>query len=436
MKQVMSRRMFGKSIFQQTRGVLQVAVLGPDGNLWQESTPFGTVPNPGRQLIASNVQAFQMFSSPTTAPVFYILKADDSLWLGEQQIDFSVAAFDAIDANTVCVLGKDGNLWLEHGPFNAVPAPRVQIDGSVASFYALDANTIYVLGTDGSLWLEFGPFGKVPPSRQLVDGSVAVFVPLSTTACYVLGSNGALWLERGPFGNVPPPRQQVDGNVAAFCPFTDGLCYVLGTDGNLWLEQGPFGHIPPPRQRVDSNVTAFEMVDNGDLYVLGSDGKIWLEHGPFTQVPPRREQVDALGLPGSSTWSGGLGFGSGATNANFNFRLVLSSNGTANFSGTYNDTGSIPIFGSPAQNWVVAAALPAGTKLLTFSATGNTPSAQSTTWNTSSSNQQIALAWPLIAGGTVNYRVSDTSDLGGILDDIEQAAGAVVEVIGIIADFA
>ena len=227
----------------------------------------------------------------------------------------------------------------------------------------------------------------------------------------------------------------MDGNVAAFCPFTDGMCFVLGTDGSLWLEQGPFGHVPPPRQRVDSNVTAFEMVDNGDLYVLGSDGKIWLEHGPFTQVPPRREQVDALGLPSSWTWSGGLGFGSGPTNANFNFRLVLSSNGTANFSGQYNDTGSIPIFPSPAQNWVVAAGLPAGTKLLTFSATGNTPSAQSTNWNTSSSNQQIALAWPLIVGATVNYRVSDTSDLGGILNDIEQAASAVVEVVGIIAYF-
>ena len=176
----MSRRMVGKSIFQQTRGVLQVAVLGPDGNLWQESTPFGTVPNPGRQLIASNVQAFQMFSNPTTAPVFYILKADDSLWLGEQQIDYGVAAFDAIDANTVCVLGKDGNLWLEHGPFNSVPAPRAQIDGSVASFYALDANTIYVLSTDRSLWLEFGPFGEVPPDRQLVDCNVAVFVAICT----------------------------------------------------------------------------------------------------------------------------------------------------------------------------------------------------------------------------------------------------------------
>ena len=146
-------------------------------------------------------------------------------------------------------------------------------------------------------------------------------------------------------------------------------------------------------------------------------------------MPPRRERVDALGLPGSWTWSGGLGFGSGATNANFNFRLVLSSNGTANFSGTYNDTGSIPIFQSPAQNWVVVAALPAGTKLLTFSATGNTPSAQSTTWNTSSSNQQIALAWPLIVGGTVNYSVSDTSDLGGILNDIDQAAAGVMTIL-------
>jgi hypothetical protein len=71
----------------------------------------------------------------------------------------------------------------------------------------------WVLGTDGNLWLEQGPFGTVPPSRQHIDGNVAAFQPIDLNDVLVLGSNGNLWLEHGPFGVVPPSRQQVDGNV-------------------------------------------------------------------------------------------------------------------------------------------------------------------------------------------------------------------------------
>jgi hypothetical protein len=34
-----------------------------------------------------------------------------------------------------------------------------------------------VLGTNGNLWLEHGPFGTVPPPRQQVDGNVALGPP-------------------------------------------------------------------------------------------------------------------------------------------------------------------------------------------------------------------------------------------------------------------
>jgi hypothetical protein len=77
----------------------------------------------------------------------------------------------SIDANTIYVLGQDGKLWLEHGPFNSVPPPRQQVDGNVAAFDPVDGNNIYVLGSDGKFWLEFGPFGRVPPNRQIVTCS-------------------------------------------------------------------------------------------------------------------------------------------------------------------------------------------------------------------------------------------------------------------------
>jgi hypothetical protein len=82
------------------------------------------------------------------------------------------------------------------------------------TFQALSDTEVLVLGTNGNLWLEQGPFGTVPPPRQQVDGNVRTFQALSATEVLVLGTNGNLWLEQGPFGTVPPPRQQIDGNVA------------------------------------------------------------------------------------------------------------------------------------------------------------------------------------------------------------------------------
>ena len=78
------------------------------------------------------------------------------------------------------VLGSDGNLWLEHGPFGKVPPPHQQIDGNARAFQALSDTEVLVLGSDGNLWLEHGPFGKVPPPRQQIDGNVRDFQALST----------------------------------------------------------------------------------------------------------------------------------------------------------------------------------------------------------------------------------------------------------------
>lgn len=174
--------------------------------------------------------------------------------------------------------------------------------------------------------------------------------------------------------------------------------------------------------------------------MLGTDQNLWLEHGPFGSVPPPRQQVDALGLPSSITWSGGLGLGSGPTNANSNYSLTLSSDGGAHFSGAYNDTGSVPIINSPPQDWVAGVGLPAAGRLFSFSASGQTPHAQTTKWDQTAHNPQIALLWPLIYGATDTFNVSDSSDLGSVLDDILNAIESggqlvleAIDVIGIVA---
>ncbi len=219
----------------------------------------------------------------------------------------------------IFVLGSDGNLWLEEGPFGTqIPPARVQVDGNVnlyAAFQAFFWNEIFVCGSDGNLWLEEGPFGTIPlpgssyppspGSRVQIDGSVSGFYAWDPGNVFVLGNDGNLWLEFG-FGTttpaVPPPRYPVDGNVAEFQPISLDEVFVLGQDGNLWQEFGPFGTVPLPscngetsgcRNQVDANVNSFWAVDSENVYVLGTDKNLWLEQGIFgKKIPPARVQVD------------------------------------------------------------------------------------------------------------------------------------------------
>ncbi|MDR3502285.1 MAG: hypothetical protein P4L79_06845 [Legionella sp.] len=212
------------------------------------------------------------------------------------------------------VLGSNGNLWLETGPFGDTArtiATRQQIDANVTNLYsqvgenhvwrtgfqALNPGEIYVLGTDNNLWLEHAPFNSIPPSRIQIDANVETFQAIDLGTVFVLGTDGNLWLEHGPFDKIPPPRQQVDGNVLGFQVLDLNTVFVLGTDGNLWLEYGPFGQeIPPRRDQVDANVIQFWAMDQGTVYVLGNDLTFWYEPGPFGDlniVTSNRTQIDA-----------------------------------------------------------------------------------------------------------------------------------------------
>jgi hypothetical protein len=172
-------------------------------------------------------------------------------------------------------------------------ASRSQIDGNVRSFQALDQQHAFVLGSDGRLWAENGPWGTVPPSRSPVDANVVAFQALDGQHAYVLGTDGRLWEEYGPWGSVPPSRSLVDAGVSSFQALDGQHAYVLGTDARLWDEKGPWGSVPPSRSPVDANVYAFQALDNQHAYVLGTDGRLWAENGPWGSVPPSRSLIDA-----------------------------------------------------------------------------------------------------------------------------------------------
>jgi hypothetical protein len=232
-----------------------------------------------------------------------VLGANGNLWLEHgpfgtvppprHQIDGNALTFQALDSSNVLVLGRDAKLWFEHGPFGSVPPPRQQIDGNVMNFQAVDSQNVVVLGWDRNLWLEHAPFGVVPPAREQIDGGVLSYQALDSTHVLVLGGDGNLWYEVAPFGVVPPIRQQIDAQVRAFRAIDSGTILVLTTDGTLWLEFPPFGAgSPSARAPIDTNVRSFQPIDAQDVFVLDDSGNLWFERAPFGSPPPNRQQVD------------------------------------------------------------------------------------------------------------------------------------------------
>jgi hypothetical protein len=133
-----------------------VYVLGADGELWRE-----TGSAQARALLASDIAGFQYSASGDT---MYVLTTDAILWRRKsngkpEQVDQSVAAFQAIDPATVFVLGRDGRLWREtSGRGGAVLVDRDLLVGvGKAAFRADDPRHVYILASDHKLWREALP---------------------------------------------------------------------------------------------------------------------------------------------------------------------------------------------------------------------------------------------------------------------------------------
>jgi hypothetical protein len=208
-------------------------------------------------------------------------------YASRSQIDGNVRSFQALDQQHAFVLGSDGRLWAENGPWGSVPPSRSPVDANVVAFQALDGQHAYVLGTDARLWDEKGPWGSVPPSRSPVDAGVHAFQALDNQHAYVLGTDGSLWAENGPWGSVPPSRSLIDTGVKGVKGLStlDGHRYVffVRTDLTLWCAEEP-SHAGAAPAAVDGNVVAFQPVDapasagaDALVDVLGTDGKLWQE---------------------------------------------------------------------------------------------------------------------------------------------------------------
>jgi hypothetical protein len=172
-----------------------------------------------------------------------------------------------------------------------------------------------------------------------------------------------------------------------------------------------------------------------DLLVAPLDGL----HRLFSSPPGARP------LPtGPLIWQVPVtGFGSGPNRANFSLTLVLSADGKAIFSGEYTDSGTIPIFTAPAQNYsAVAVVLGSNKVAFTFSHSKNqVPTGGAVaSWNITQTNAEIAIDWAHLEPVTFQASCTNNMDLGEFLDeivaDVKEIVGLVetaIQVISVIA---
>jgi hypothetical protein len=172
-----------------------IYVLGTDGRLWRE---LGDARKRGE--VDRAVKTFHAID----AGVVFVLDAGQVLWrdvgtrTSRTHVADQVTGFQYIpDGDTMYVHAIDAVLWRKSGNDQAE-----QVDKSVAAFQAVDRHLIYVLGTDGRLWREAGGHDQaVLVDRDLlVSSGNAAFQATDPAHIYVLDSDHKLWAESMPAG--------------------------------------------------------------------------------------------------------------------------------------------------------------------------------------------------------------------------------------------
>jgi hypothetical protein len=230
-------------------------------------------------MVAPSIAKF----TATDVGMLFLLEKDGTLWRAGEDganrtfLDHQVADFQP-SGDFIYVLGLDKRLSRLHADGKI----REPVDETVAAFQAVDASTIFVLGSDGALWRETGDFHH----RVKVGQPISAFNYVAAgDATYVLAPDHILW--RKISDGAP---QQVDHDVAAFHPVDASLVYVLATDGRLWREPGGRAEaaLVDGDLAVKSGADAFQFGGTGDdkdeaVYVLDRKHGLWVETMPSTR---------------------------------------------------------------------------------------------------------------------------------------------------------
>ena len=319
-----------------------------------------------------------------------------------------------------------------------VPPSRQLVDRNVQAFQTINANQVYVLGSNGNLWLESGPWGTVPPHRVQIGGSgVTAFQALgsaSGSSVFTLGNDGVLHLST--VGGTQDAQEVAGGDILAFdvVPGSPNQVFVLDRVGNVWLNTVGQGRTAP---QIDANVAAIQAIDADHLYVLGQNGSLWLEQAPWGNVPPARQQVDGNVSEDGDPSVIVINSYPNISGLNGNVTLTIEEDGAYTFTGSWSPSNFLT--GGVAQDVSLILGLrdKAGT-LWTFSTQGTVPVEGTYSFNNSGTSPSLAQNYAnLLAGYTWHDSYSANLDFPGTWTQLlgfyqqnQQAIDAVVAVVG------
>jgi hypothetical protein len=373
-------------------------------------------------------------------------------------------AFRGDTSNDVYVCSFDGKSWSDANTIGqttkAAPALAVFQGKLWVAFIAQNSSGDILLcsSSDGKNW---SPNMAVPGQSSAMGPSLAVFNGQLWLAFIAQnGSNDILvyysanpstdpksWVS-SPLGqqSFASPSLSVVGNTlwVAFTGNTSSDLRVCSLNGNKWSANtaiasqtssaGPALTAFPPT--ANNLKVAFLSADVSDrLFTVSSAGPESALWGSAFQIGNYPDQITLNAGTAAHTisYGGGHALGVNPNQAQFFATLVLNSNGSCTFSGTYTNNGSIPVLTAYAQNYSVAIVIMADGIPFAFEHSGTAQNANHDSWSVTTTNNQIAAFWPAIVTGTARANSTNNAPPAGILSAVWGALGDLVSAVETVA---
>jgi hypothetical protein len=416
-------------------------------------------------LATFNNQLWVALLGESTNNLYACSSSDGLNWsvtsvVGQSQSSPSICGFNgkllmALRGNTtndVLISSYDGKNWSTANPTGQTTqaAPALALfGGKLWVAFIANNNTSDILicsSSDGKTWSQ----------NQAVPGQSSGLAPSLTAFGNKLwlaftannGSNDVLVMSSGDaktWTAVNPnvkcsgsPYLNAMGNTLwlAFTGETTSDLRLCSLTGNQW---SPDHAVPGQTSQAGPAIVAFN--DKLELAFISADVSDRIFIISSTNGVNWSQAFQIGNYPTDVSESiGDTGFGSDVNNANFSASLTMKSDGTCTFSGTYNNTGNLPVFPAYAQNYSVACVvmLPNHAAAYTFQQQAQCPNGQGQSWNLTTKSAAIAANWPTIAGPGVTFKfnANNTAPPSGWLDAIGDALQSLLGDLESVAEYA
>ena len=266
---------------------LDVATLGPDGNVW-----FSDFANPRVVKVtpAGVVTAYPLAGAH--APYGIAVGADGNLWVCDDGAgsyfivnpttgvasSFALGGMSSLKLNTK---GPDNAMWFTAFASSGGQSYVVSFSGGTFNQYVIpDVGYGIAVGPDSRLW--FTTPGTATIRAITTSGALSAY-PITTNPSaepfgIVAGSDGAMWFADANPASAGIGRITTSGTITEYATPTHGteiVSLTLGPDHNIWfaeIEAARIGKITPT-----GTITEYPLATGSAPIAIaaGADGGIW-----------------------------------------------------------------------------------------------------------------------------------------------------------------